>query len=210
MVESPKPPEKGPGGSPPPLNLLDTVLRDDGPLPPARFGIRSLAFLMDFVLLILLSTFIIWKLVLPYHHPGALKESSEWFEALINWAQQTERGAIPEPSLELKSAIAMARDLQILIFWVYFAVGEAFFGGSSLGKRACRLRSISTITLGPLPIMSGIVRGGLKTLCLFFLPPMGLAVTLLASIFNSRRQLGHDLLSRTAVVDERRIQMKNS
>jgi len=91
----------------------------------------------------------------------------------------------------------------MLTIWLYFALGEAFFGGSSLGKRICRIRSVSTVTLGAPPLMAGIVRGGLKTLTLYLFFPLAMIATLAALFFNKRRQMGHDLMSRTVVIDEK-------
>jgi uncharacterized RDD family membrane protein YckC len=47
------------------------------------------------------------------------------------------------------------------------------------------------------------VRGGLKTLTLFLFFPFAMFATLAALFFNRRRQMGHDLMSRTAVIDEK-------
>lgn len=214
MREEPQPPKLPPEGTPPPKpgNVLDSVFRKDGPLPPAGFGLRTLAFLLDFVLLTILSAFIIWQLLIPRSHPGAWAELTAYTETFLAWmgGGAAEGESPPEPSHRLAEALTFASELQMLIFWIYFAVGEAFFNGSSLGKRFCRIRSVSTVTLGPLPILAGIVRGGLKTVCLFFLFPVALIATLLAAFFNKRKQLGHDLLSRTAVIDDRSVQMKNS
>jgi uncharacterized RDD family membrane protein YckC len=198
---------------PPPLkpsNVLDSILSDGGSMPTARLGIRTLAFLMDFVLLTALATLIIWKIAMPQAHPGAFAEFNDWTQALV--IQFSEDGMqtsseLPKWSDNLTEALTYARDLQLLIFWLYFAIGEAFFAGSSLGKRACRLRSISTVTMGTPPVMAGIVRGGLKTLTLFFAFPIALLATLGALFFNKRRQMGHDLLSRTAVIDEKYLNM---
>ncbi|CAA6678900.1 MULTISPECIES: RDD family protein [unclassified Lentimonas] len=198
---------------PPPIkpsNVLDSILSDSGPMPTARLGIRALAFLMDFVLLTALATFIIWKIVMPQEHPGAFAEFNEWSQEIIAWFSEGGRQAgaeQPQWSDDLSEALIYARDLQLLIFWLYFAIGEAFFAGSSLGKRACRLRSISTATMGTMPIMAGVVRGGLKTLTLFLAFPIALLATLGALFFNKRRQMGHDLLSRTAVIDEKYLNM---
>ncbi|MFQ3224804.1 MAG: putative RDD family membrane protein YckC [Lentimonas sp.] len=198
---------------PPPLkpsNVLDSMLSDDGPMPTARLGIRALAFLMDFVLLTALATFIIWKIAMPQEHPGAFAEFNEWTQELVVWFSEDgmQTGADqPQWSDNLIEALTYARDLQLLIFWLYFAIGEAFFAGSSLGKRACRLRSISTVTMGTPPIMAGVVRGGLKTLTLFLAFPIALLATLGTLFFNKRRQMGHDLLSRTAVIDEKYLNM---
>jgi len=198
---------------PPPLkpsNVLDSVLSDNGPMPTARFGIRALAFLMDFVLLTALATFIIWKIAMPQEHPEAFAEFNQWSQDLVTWFSEggmqagTEQ---PQWSDDLSEALIYARDLQLLIFWLYFAIGEAFFAGSSLGKRACRLRSISTVTMSTPPVMAGIVRGGLKALTLFLAFPIALLATIGALFFNKRRQMGHDLLSRTAVIDEKYLNM---
>lgn len=201
MSERPQP--SGPANPPPihPSKLLDSIFRDDGPMPPARFGMRALAFLMDFILLSAVASVIIWKIAMPQAHPGAFAELQAWLaEFAGNMAAGDGRDA-PELSNNLADALAYARDLQLMVFWFYFALGEAFFAGSSLGKRACRLRSVSTVNLDRPPILAGFVRGSLKTICIFF--PLALLPIIGALFFNKRRQMGHDFLSRTAVIDER-------
>jgi len=211
MADQPDNRPANPGDGPPPANVLDSVFREDGPLPPARIWLRILAFFLDFILLAIVSTVVIWQLIIPQSHPGAWAELRSWVEQLLEWMGSGNTGAPgPEPSHNLARAMQQANELQLLFFWVYFAAGEAFFGGSSLGKRICRIRSVSTVTLGPMPKLTGIVRGGLKTVCLFFFPIFTVPATLLALCFNRRRQMGHDLLSRTAVIDERSVQIKNS
>lgn len=215
MSESePNKPEPGePASQPPPIQtnrLLDSILAQDGPMPAARLRIRGLAFALDFILLTAVSMLIIWKFVMPIQHPGTFYEFSQWMENLLYWFQSGGSGSgapAPEMSPELSDGLRFAQDLQLLIFWVYFAVGEVFFGGSSLGKRICRLRSISTITLGPLPWLTAIVRAGLKTLAIFLLFPISIVITLAGVLFNRRRQMLHDLLSRTAVIDERYLKL---
>jgi uncharacterized RDD family membrane protein YckC len=195
---------------PTPNNVLDSVLSDGGPMPSARLGIRTLAFLLDFVLLTAVATILIWKIAMPQAHPGAFAEFNQWSLEFVNWLSDSDAqsdSAPPQWSEALGQALVYARDLQLLIFWLYFAIGEAFCGGRSLGKLACRLRSVSTITLAPPPIMAGIVRGGLKTIALFFAFPVALIATIGALFFNQRRQLGHDLLSRTAVIDEKYLNL---
>jgi uncharacterized RDD family membrane protein YckC len=187
-----------------PNKLLDSILSDDGPMPSARLGIRSLAFLLDFILCSAIATLLIWKVFLPMSHPGSFLELNEWVDQLLKWMQSAEatRETMPEPGKDLLAALRYASEIQLLTFWVYFGIGEIFLGGS-LGKRACRLRSISTITLGPLNFFAALLRAGIKTAALFFLSPLLLIATLVALFFNPRRQMGHDLLARTAVVDEK-------
>ena len=186
-------------------NLLDSVFRKDGPMPPASIGLRGLAFLLDFILISAVGSIIIWKIALPQSHPAAFTELTEWAQALVTWWGDRDTAIdapLPEPSKSLAEAIAIANELQMLCFWLYFSLGEAFFAGSSLGKRICRIRSISTVTLDKPPIMAGIIRGGLKTLTIFFFFPIGMIATLVTLFFNKRHQMGHDMMSRTAVIDE--------
>lgn len=196
---------------PPPLkpaNVLDSIFRSDGPMPPASIGIRGFAFFLDFLLLLVFSLVIIWKFAIPQSHPGALYEVTEWSNAFLDWLSliKTQPEATPpELSQSLKEALAYDLNLRFFIMWIYFGVGEAFFGGSSLGKKLCCIRTVSTVTLGNQPIITGIVRGGLKTLTVFILYPFSTPLALCGLFFSKRKQLVHDLLSRTAVIDERKV-----
>ncbi len=196
---------------PPPLTprkLLDSLLKDDGAMPTARLGIRSIAFVLDAILLFAITSVIIWKVILPQEHPDALVQTQEWQLELIEWfyaGGYSDAKTMPQPSTDLTAALTMASEVNFLLFWIYFAVGEAFFAGGSLGKRACRIKTVSTVTLGAPTVFSGITRGGLKTIMLLFFPPFSVFFTLAFILFNKRRQMGHDVLSRTAVVDERYI-----
>ena len=194
-------------------NLLDSVFRKDGPMPPASIRLRGLAFFLDFILISAVASIIIWKIALPQSHPAAFTELTEWTQALVTWWSDRAtviNASLPEPSKNLAEALAIANELQILCFWLYFALGEAFFAGSSLGKRICRIRSVSTVTLDKPPIMAGIIRGGLKTLTIFFFFPIGMIATLVTLFFNKRHQMGHDMMSRTAVIDEKMVNSSKS
>jgi uncharacterized RDD family membrane protein YckC len=189
-----------------PGNPLDSVLCDSGPMPPARFIIRALAFCLDLALILGVSA-IILKVTLSESFPEAASIWADYNVAMQNldYAKRMffdMNGSNPE----LFEIISYALGTTITVAWFYFSAGEAFFGGSSLGKRCCRLRSISTITLGKPTIFSGIVRGGLKTIMLFSFGIIGWATILVPLFFNKRRQMGHDLLSRTAVIDETQLQ----
>lgn len=203
-------PENSGRDTPPPIksnDVLDSVFSADGPMPTAKFSLRALALLLDGILMTAVASVIIWKIALPQSHPGAFGELMQWSQEIVLWMESREPGTpLPEPSNELTRALSVANELQLLVFWLYFAIGEAFFRGSSLGKRICRIRSVSTVTLGPPPIFAGIVRGGLKTVTLFWLFPIAFAATFISLFFNKRRQLGHDLCARTAVIDEKHAQ----
>ncbi|MEO0510618.1 MAG: RDD family protein [Verrucomicrobiota bacterium] len=209
MNESEKAPQPE---APPPIkpdNVLDSIFSKNGPMPTAKFSLRGLAFLLDCILMTAVASVIIWKVALPQSHPGAFYELMQWSQEVVGWLGNQEPGSEPPaPSKNLTEALGIANELQLLFFWLYFAIGEAFFAGSSLGKRICRIRSVSTTTLGPPPVLSGIVRGGLKTITLFWLFPIAFIATFIALFFNKRRQLGHDICARTAVVDEKYVNLQ--
>lgn len=179
-------------------------------MPTARFAIRALAFCLDLALILGVSA-IILKVMLSESFPEAASVWADYNVAMQNldYAKRMffdMNGSNPE----LFEIISYALSTTITVAWFYFSAGEVFFGGSSLGKRCCRLRSISTITLGEPTIFSGIVRGGLKTIMLFSFGIIGWAAILIPLFFNKRRQMGHDLLSRTAVIDETQLQRAES
>ena len=186
-----------------PENVLDSVFSDSGPMPPAKLILRAFAFLLDVILVTAAASVIVWKIVLPQSHPGAMNELMIWSQELLDWWGAPKESPPPEASNGLMRALTLANELQLLIAWVYFAFGEALFAGTTLGKKIFRLKSVSTVTLGPPPFTAGIVRGGMKTILLFWLFPVLLVANFIALFFNKRRQLGHDWMSRTAVVDEK-------
>ncbi|MEM1222840.1 MAG: RDD family protein [Verrucomicrobiota bacterium] len=195
--------------SQPQKNLLDSIFREDGPMPPAKIWLRFFASALDIVLLIAVSLFIVWKIAIPQSHPGAFEELMELSREmdLSEFMEQWVLADSPQTKLSenLQQAATYAFELQLIIFWLYFALGEAFFSGGTLGKRLLRIRTVSTVTLDKPPIFIGIVRGGTKTFLIFF--PIAALLNLCVLFFNKRKQMGHDLLSKTAVVDEKFVNL---
>ncbi|MGB0743106.1 MAG: hypothetical protein ACPGSB_01145, partial [Opitutales bacterium] len=152
--------EEAEEASPPPIkpdNVLDSIFSEGGPMQTARFSLRALALVLDFILMTAVASLIIWKIALPQSHPGAFAELMEWSGEVIEWVENRQPDTpMPEPGRELVQALSFANEVQLLLFWLYFAVGEAFFAGSSLGKRICRIRSVSTVTLAAPPMLAGI------------------------------------------------------
>jgi uncharacterized RDD family membrane protein YckC len=178
-----------------PLPPIDSLVCQGGPLPPASLGVRALAFFMDAFLIGLLGMLIVLRFAWPSEFPEAQ-------ELLMRWVEAEGENAAPDPYLI--EALGYAQSLLIALFTLYFGLGELFFNGGSLGKRALRLRTISLITLEKPRPLPALLRSFLKALSLLFLPV--LAVVLILPLFNRRRHLlGHDLLCRTIVIDERNI-----
>jgi uncharacterized RDD family membrane protein YckC len=189
-------------------DLLDTVLSDSGAMPAAHLGIRLQAFILDWVFVSLLASILIWKFAMPQSFPDAFAEMDNWYGEFSEWVlsqmdqkNDTEDTPMPQWSDSLRNAMAYAQLIMFLLFWLYFAIGEAFFSGYTFGKSICRLRTISIITMNKPFLSSSIARAGIKAFAL--LSPFILFATIIVLKFNKRRQMGHDLLCRTAVVDER-------
>ena len=172
-------------------------------MPAARFGIRLQAFLFDWVFIGMLAAILV-RLIVPHFFPSAIVESNNWLDDFAEWiAQDGLTKSIPMPQWSEDFAITMAFSQLLVfgIFWLYFTVSDTFFSGYTFGKSICRLRTVSTVTMKKPAFMSSVARGGLKALAMF--SPLILLVTIAALKFNKRRQMAHDLLCRTAVVDER-------
>ena len=209
----PRPESKETLVSPSKYTLLDSVFHKKGPMPPTKVGLRALAFILDFILVSAVASVIIWKFALPYSHPAAFSELMQWSESVIAWYADRENSPeapVPDLSKSLKQALTVANEIQLLIFWIYFAIGEAFFAGSSLGKRICCICSVSTLNLCSPTIMAGVVRGGLKTLTIYLFFPLVMIATVATLFFNKRSQMGHDIISRTVVIDEKYLDVQNN
>lgn len=191
-----------------PSSVLDSIFRDDGPMPPAKLGIRFLAFFMDAILLLLISNFFVLNYAWPAAYPEAYSAYLAWFESLLNGLSTGSPVEALDP--EIIAAFNYANSIQLVVFWIYFAIGEAFFAGASLGKRMFRLRTVSMINLATPSLFNAIFRAGAKSITVLSFFPLLLVGSLIAFRFNKRRQMGHDLLNRTVVVDEKRMQQQGS
>ena len=163
---------------------------------------------MDCVFITLFSFVVIGQFALPRAYPGALTEMqawndefTEWFSGLVEKNDSSENKSMPPLSQSLEEAILYTQMLALLFFWLYFTIGETFFSGYTFGKSICRLRTISVVTMQKPFFFSTVARSGIKAFAI--LSPFILFATIIILKFNKRRQMGHDLLCRTAVVDER-------
>lgn len=184
-------------------SVLDSVLSENGPMPAAHLFIRFQALVLDWVFVSVFTTMVI-GFAMPYISPDALDESRVWAKDFTDWIMQNGflKGIpMPQWSESLEVVMLFAQFLTFFSFWLYFAVGEIFFAGHSFGKAICRLRTISIVTMKKPLFLSAISRSGIKTLAL--LAPLVLLATTVVLGFNKRKQMGHDLLCHTAVIDER-------
>lgn len=188
-----------------PNNVLDSIFCDSGPMPPAKMGIRFLAFFMD-LSIVLGTSFLILKFNLSEAFPDGWQILADHFEQSKD--PEYAFSVFSDPSLlepKLLKIISYSISMVTVTSWAYFSFSELSTSGYTLGKRACRLRTVSTVTLGNPNIFTALVRGMTKTAGLLFFSFLGWLAILLPIFFNKRRQMGHDLLNRTVVVDEKRI-----
>ena len=186
-----------------PSNVLDSVLSEDGPMPAARLGIRLQAFLFDWIFISFFAAILV-RMTLSHFYPEAIEEYNRWGADFTDWiAQNGFSKNIPMPSWSdsFERIMNLALFFVFNIFWLYFGICDVFFSGYTFGKRICRLRTVNVINMKKPFFASAVARGGLKAFAL--LSPLILLATVAALKFNKRRQMGHDLLCRTAVIDER-------
>ena len=166
---------------------------------PAPVPLRLLAFLMDFILLIFLSTLILLYL------PKMLGEQTErefddlrarFGMLILNPENQDSMAArqLTEQTSEFLARINY-KLINTLAFILYFLACEARFDGRSLGKAVFSLRTTS-LTGSPTPSFSQILyRSLIKGLsCSWAM--LGLA-NLLCFLINRNKRCLHDLASKT-------------
>ena len=72
---------------------------DSDNLPEPSIAFRGLAFLLDYILVVLLATLIILKVILPLNPSFSLEALNEWLEAYIAWAETNSNSTKAAPIL---------------------------------------------------------------------------------------------------------------
>ncbi|MGF1483093.1 MAG: RDD family protein [Opitutales bacterium] len=176
-------------------------------LRPGSYRLRMVAFLLDFVLVFVLTGLILEKVVWPQFEGGKaelLAYSEDFFHVWVESSGEPDLlAALPEPSEQLKQLLGTSHMTVLLTFWMGFFLGDTLMGGRSLGKRVFRLRVVPRDRLGSLHLAEGLLRSGLKTLTLVPFPVLPLLlVNYLIPLLTSRRRAGHDFLCRSWVISE--------
>ena len=165
--------------------------------PPSNLK-RVFAFMMDFILLIFISSLLFFYI--PKFHG---KESEVEFDHLTGMLTEAINSPVQDQE-KLEDIMInfsefnkrMNYELIIsLVFILYFLIGEVFFSGKSIGKATFCLNTSSMDPKNPVKSKQLIVKSFLKGLsCSFML--LGL-VNLLFFIFNRKHLCLHDLASKT-------------
>ena len=180
---------------------------DSDNLPEPSIAFRGLAFLLDYILVVLLATLIILKVILPLNPSFSLEALNEWLEAYIAWAETNSNSTKAAPILNdsVQSILLLITDSFSIIFILYFVLCDTLFKGSSMGKKIFNLQTITLTPRDSIPIFHAGIRAISKTVLLFYFFPLLFLVAALTKRFHKSKQWGHDLISQTKVIDEYKL-----
>jgi len=178
---------------------------DSDNLPEPSIAFRGLAFLLDYILVVLLATLIILQVILPLNPSFSLEELYDWLEAYIAWAETSSTTAAPILNDSVQSILLLITESFSIIFILYFVFCDTLFKGSSMGKKIFNLKTITLTPRDSIPIFHAGIRAISKTVLLFYFFPLLFLVAALTKRFHKSKQWGHDLISQTKVIDEYKL-----
>lgn len=161
---------------------------------------RSFAFLLDMILIVTFVLMMLKIFIIPQQHPGALDELQHLAKEYGDTPGMTQTQLMEKLSPELLEMIQTSQAYMLFFLWMYFAISEMITKGSSLGKKVFSMRVVNANTLEPPTFFDSILRSGLKTLSLLSWIPIFIVNCFLIFV-TKKRQSGHDLLTRTVVIE---------
>lgn len=160
---------------------------------------RILAFLLDYALIVVITAFLLFKILLPNEFHQELDSFYQYhlekFEKDPGSLFTVEKENVNPVHLEIMVTMT---NYSIIFFWAYFFFSELFMKGTSLGKKTFGLRVISLKSGDKPSILDTSFRALMKSIA-FVLPILTIANYILP-FFNSLRRAGHDLVCKTIVV----------
>ena len=179
------------------------MLSDSIPEPSIAF--RGLAFILDYILVILLATLIILQVILPLNPSFSLEALNDWLDTYLAWAESNTDTAAPILNDSTQSILLLITESFSIIFILYFLLCDTLFKGSSIGKKIFNLKTITLTPRNSIPILHAGIRAISKTIILFYFFPILFLVAVLTKRFHKSKQWGHDLISQTKVIDEYKL-----
>ena len=174
-------------------------------LPEPSIAFRGLAFLLDYILVVLLATLIILQIILPLNPSFSLEALNDWLDTYLAWAESNSDTAAPILNDSAQSILLLITESFSIIFILYFVLCDTLFKGSSIGKKIFNLKTISLTPGDSIPIFHAGIRAISKTIILFYFFPILFLVAALTKRFHKSKQWGHDLISQTKVIDEYKL-----
>jgi len=187
---------------PPPV-----LTHEEVPLQAAGMGKRSLAFLLDCLLMGALCLFLLDKILLPMEHPGSIDKMRTAYlsyQEAVNAALESDE-PIPKASDYLENepiiaAIQYSLYVLMTVYFCYFLACELAMGGSTLGKHMFHLKTVNISGVGPPGLLQASLRALLKTFFLWGALPFTW-IAFMMGFFTQAHRAGHDILARTLVVE---------
>ena len=187
-------------------------------LPPAGFWWRTLAFLADYIPLVIIGLFLAGHLA-GDEMQAARTRSDQYQERLVKLYEQ----ALTHPSQRAQATLYDAllhppeEDLKATVDWHVYQGEACFFvllvglflqewlgAGRTLGKRMFNLRTVDHATQAEPTALACLLRSFWKAAFVALYNPITLVVGILnfhVPLFRHDRRSWHDMLSRTYVVD---------
>ena len=91
-------------------------------LPEPSIAFRGLAFLLDYILVVLLATLIILQVILPLNPSFSLEALNEWLDAYLTWAESNSDTAAPILNDSAQSILLLITESFSIIFILYFVL----------------------------------------------------------------------------------------
>lgn len=178
---------------------------DSDSIPEPSIAFRGLAFILDYILVILLATLIILQVILPLNPSFSLEALNDWLDTYLAWAESNTDTAAPILNDSTQSILLLITESFSIIFILYFLLCDTLFKGSSFGKKIFNLKTITLTPRNSIPILHAGIRAISKTIILFYFFPILFLVAVLTKRFHKSKQWGHDLISQTKVIDEYKL-----
>lgn len=178
---------------------------DSDSIPEPSIAFRGLAFILDYILVILLATLIILQVILPLNPSFSLEALNDWLDTYLAWAASNTDTAAPILNDSTQSILLLITESFSIIFILYFLLCDTLFKGSSFGKKIFNLKTITLTPRNSIPILHAGIRAISKTIILFYFFPILFLVAVLTKRFHKSKQWGHDLISQTKVIDEYKL-----
>lgn len=172
-------------------------------------GHRSLAFLLDCVLVGVLTLFLLDRILLPMYYPEEHAELKANYIAYQEAFEEAREKKEPNPPYkdyfrESEEYVAVSQFglyIVMLLFFAYFFVCELFMRGATLGKKMFRIQTIILGVNQPPGGLQALLRAAMKTLMLIGLAPLSW-IGFIMAFFTPHKRSAHDILTRTLVVRE--------
>lgn len=165
----------------------------------AKLWQRTLAFGLDFFLMFNLSLVLLLVYLLPQAYPGKMAELQHTVRQALD-AKHSLNDMVSALSQDQLEMIYYCQNINLLVYWLYFMLSDAFLEGSSLGKRVFRLKIVKLKTYEELNFWDICLRGALKAMSLVWFFPF-LMVNYALAFLNKPRLAGHDYLARSVVIE---------